>query len=114
MLDSARKFLPQILSYEFGYAAVGILGAVVVGLLCLFWKAARQMKDEEMRVIFLIGGLFLLLPMLFLLLRTYNLLPLMPSFSFPFMGYGVDAILVNYLVLGTMAGALRKDFPSET
>jgi len=44
---------------------------------------------------------------MFSVLRVVNIVPFMPSFSVPFIGFGFDAVVVPYLLLALM----RSDQP---
>jgi hypothetical protein len=48
----------------------------------------------------LIISLLLFYAFIFSVLRVVNIVPFMPSFSVPFIGFGFDAVVVHFILLG--------------
>ena len=92
-IDTKSKFILQIIGREFGF--VGIM-VVIVLFAIIAWLSLERIKtiagSIEKKIATAMLSL-IILPAVLGLLRTLNLLSLIPSYDIPFLGYGAASVI---------------------
>lgn len=96
-------FMLQITARQFGLCGVFFVVLLVGSLGAAGSRIARRHEDDFVYMVKMGALLFLLAQPFFSIVRTYNLLPFIPSHYIPFFSYGLEPTLAGFVVLGILS-----------
>jgi len=101
---SQYRFIFQIIGRVFGYTGIIAVAGLYVIFFYICFQYIKTIEGKEKRNLALAMLLLIMIPTTLGFIRTFNLLPFMPSYDIPFLGYGRDSILRYSFALGVIMG----------
>lgn len=106
-LVTNMRFPPRITAREFGVAGVSLVFILYGGLIYALFTQIKQVADKQRRLLGHALLLFLVTHAFFPLLRVILALPF-PSYQMPFMGYGMQGMILCCITVGLILGLVRN------
>ncbi len=107
ILVTRLRFLPRITAREFGVVGVSLVFVLYGSLIYALFTQIKQVADKQRRLLGNALLLFLAIQAFFPLLRVILALPF-PSYQMPFMGYGMQGMILACLTVGLILGLVRN------
>jgi cell division protein FtsW (lipid II flippase) len=106
-LPTISSHIYQVIGKEYG--AFGFCIVVIIFLFISIFLFNLQIKiaDRYYKKIVLAMALFVVLPAFFGIIRTFNLIPMFPSYQIPFIGFGLEWLILYFGSIGMALSASK-------